>query len=364
MLRIQLQTLVCLLILAHGQPAYSTEDNHKKLDRAKHLINCGKPAAARIILREVLRRDPGNADAHMQLGAALASTAENDKYDEAIAEEQKAIQLDPKSSGARRILGMIYANQRQYDKAIALLQQSCDLSPTSFAPQRDLGSAYLSAGKLDEAILAWKKAIEINPGNIAVHSKLATILSEQGKYSEAITEAAQAVKLNESSAEAQLLLANIKLQSGDAAGSVASFKLAIEANGFDSFGCKNPLTAAGALSGLGWALMHSTGDARATLEEAVAYQRKAIKADPRYLPAHVRLAELLEKQNKNKDAEMLYERLFAATKCSSLVGLPYSRFLSNSKRNEEARTVLRKILEKSPKNKQAADALSALDALP
>lgn len=360
MIRTQLPTLACFVALLAGQSAYAVDDTTKILERAKHLIDSGKPQAAKQLLRELIRKNPGSAEAHMQLGAALASLAQKEQYDEAIAEEKKAIELDPKSSGARRILGMIYANQRKFDEAIALLREAAELNPSSFAVHRDLGSTYLAAGKIEDAIAALKKASALNPSNVAVRLRLATIFSKQEKYTEAINEAAQAVKVNESNAEAHLSLANAKLASGDAAGSIDSFNSAIAANGFDSFGSKNPVTGAAAMSGLGWALVTSKVETPDTVKEAISYQRKAIKADPRYLPAYVRLAQLLEKQNKPKDAEALYKRIFGATQFDPSVGVPYARFLSNAKRIDEARGVLKNVLEKHPGNKPASDALSAL----
>lgn len=341
-------------------PADPVQEMDKKLERARQLIDGGKPAAARVILREVIRTNPRSAEAHMQLGAALASLAENDKYDEAIAEEQKAIELDSKSSGARRILGMIYANQKKYDQAIALLKESCALNPSSFAAQRDLGSTYSSAGKIDESIGAFKKAIELNPKNVSVRRKLASAYLKQNSYSEAIAVAKEAVNLNEKSAETHLLLANILLESGDASTSIDSFKTAIEHNGFDSFGSKNPFTAAGALSGLGWATFKSKGDGKEVIAESVLYQKEAIKAFPSFLPAHVRLAELTGKQGKSREAESLYQRLLTASDSNPAVAVSYSRFLLDAGRRQDARDVLTKALEKSPGNKQVEEAFLSI----
>jgi tetratricopeptide (TPR) repeat protein len=342
-----LQILVCSVALLACQPGYAIDDSEKTLERSKRLIDTGKPQAAKLMLRELIRKSPKSAEAHMQLGAALASLAEKDQYDEAIAEEETAIQLDPKSSGARRILGMIYANQRKYDQAIALLREASDLSPSSFAARRDLGAAYLAAGKTEDAIASYQQASAINPANLPIRLKLAAIFLNQEKYAEAIKESEQAIKLDESKAEAHLSLANAKLQSGDFAGSAESFKRAGEANGFDSFGSKNPLTAAAAYSGLGWAMVQSRNSAtKEMLAEAVSYQRKAIKAYPHFLPAYVRLAQLLEKQDKPKDAEALYKRIFVATQYDPSVGIPYARFLTNLKRTDEAQAILKMVREK------------------
>ncbi len=357
------QTFLVLVALSMvSAPAgWSADDAKDKLAKANQLIEKGKAKPAAVLLREVIRSNPNIAEAHMQLGAALAATAENDKYDEAIAEEQLAIKLDPKSSGSHRILGMIYANQKKFDQSIPLLKEACALKPTGFAAHRDLGTAYLSSGKMDDAIAAFEKAAQIKPESVEVHTKLAVILCKQKKYSDAISEANKAVKLGENQAETHLVLGNIKLESGDYAGAQAAFKDTIEKNGYDYLGMKNPLTAASAFSGLGWAIASEKDADKAKLEEAVSYQKKAVKALEGFLPAYIRLAELYGKQGKNKDAEALYQNIFKATKGDAGVAVSYAKFLEYTGRKNEAKDILKKVLEKTPDNKAIADALAALD---
>lgn len=349
------------LIFLSIQSAWSAESLGEKLSRASKLVDLGKANSAKLILREIIRSNPGNAEAHMLLGAALAALVDNDKYDEAISEEQQAIQLDPKSSGAHRILGMIYANQHKVDDSISELKKACELNPSSFVAHRDLATVYHSAGRKEEAISGFKKAIEIKPDSVDVHSKLAVLLSKKGEHCDAIKEANKAVELKPARAETHMVLANVKLDSGDAAGSIDSFKAAIEANGFDSFGCKNPLTAASALSGLGWAQASQQEPSKTSLDEALKYQRKAIKAYPGFLPAYIRTAELLAKQKKTKEAESMYQDIFRLSKSDATVGTSFARFLVDQGRKEDARAVLKKVLERAPENKQAADALAAID---
>lgn len=355
-------TLLTLLITACAQqgPGFAADDAKDKLAKAVKLIDSGKPKPASVILRDVLRSNPNNAEAHMQLGAALASLAEDDKYDDAIAEENTAIKLDPSSSGARRILGMIYANQRKYDEAISLLKESCKLNPSSFASLRDLSKAYMSAGNVDEAIATQRKAIELKPDNYGAHSKLAVILAKKGATAEAVKEAKRSVELGGKHAETHLLLANILLDSGDSEASIEPFKEAIAANGYDSLGCLNPLTAANALSGLGWALSADPNASNDKLDESLRYQKKAIKAHPGFLTAHIRTAELLARRKRSKEAEGMYQNLFKASHHEPTVGISYAKFLVNNGRGVEAQAVLKKAHEVSPDNKLVADELSKL----
>jgi tetratricopeptide (TPR) repeat protein len=348
------------LLLACAPPSRAADDPVQKLARADELLNKGKARAAAALLRELIRSNPDNAQAHMELGAALATLVDNDNYDAAIVEEQHALKLDPKSYGARKILGHIYANLKKSQEAITMLKEACEIKPESYGAQRDLGTAYLAAGKIDEAINAFKKATELNPKKAEAHLKLSILLSRKGNFPDAIAEASEAVQLAGRDPETHLALANIKLESGNKAGAIESFKSAIQANGFDAFGCRNPLTAASALSGLGWAIAASAAGKK-ELEEGILDQRKAIKAFPHFLPAHVRLAELLSRKGDNKEAEAVYKTGLKLSRNDAEVSTSYARFLDGIGRTEEASSILKKVLEKSPDFKQASDALSALD---
>lgn len=356
------KSLITVCLMAAGSlAAQAADESSQKLAKAKELIDKGKAKSAIVVLRDIIRSSPNNAEAHMQLGAALAASSENDKYDEAIAEEEKALKLDPKSAAAHRILGMIYANQQKLELSIETLKTACKLQPSSFAAQRDLAKAYLAAGKPDESIAAFKKALEIKPENAEIHSKLATLLAQKGNYNDAIAEATKAVSLAESRAETHLILANIRLESGDSSGSIESFKNALAANGYDSLGCKNPMIHANALSGLGWAIATEKNATKEKITEALTYQKKALKAYPGYLSAYIRTAELLSRQGKNKDAESMYQNLFKSSQQAAAVGLPYAQFLCNLKRQDEAKNVLKAVLAKYPHNRQAEDALAAIE---
>lgn len=356
--RVLLTLLVALAATAHAQAATDSQELSGKLAKAEKLIDAGKARAASVMLRDIIRSRPDNAEAHMQLGAALAALTENDNYVEAIAEEEKAIKLDSNSAGARRILGMIYANQRKHDDAINLLNEACKLNPNSFAAHRDLSKAYMAAGRIDDAVTAQRKAIDLKPDNYGAHSKLAVILAKKGDTESAIIEAKRAIDLGGKHAETHLLLANILLDSGDSAGSIEPFKDAIAANGYDALGCLNPLTAANALSGLGWALAAKPDATNDILDESLRYQKKAIKAHPGFLTAHIRTAQLLARRKRTKEAATMFQNLFKASHQEPTVGIAYAKFLTSSGKEDEARNILKKALEVSPENKQVSDELA------
>lgn len=346
------------LILIFGQCTFAADDISQKLSKADDLLNKGKPKDAAAILRVLIAGHPDNAAAHMELGAALASLAENNNYDAAIAEEQTALKLDPKSYGARKILGKIYANLNKSQESVKMLEEAAALMPTSYATQRDLGKAQMAAGKNEEAISSFRKAAALNPEKVDPHIKLAFLFSKKENHKEAIAEGRKAVQLDLSNPETHLALANALLASGDKAGAVEPFETAMDKNMSRQY--RNPLTAASATSGLGWAFSGKESGEKG-LAEAVAYQRKAIKIFPSFSPAYIRLAELLSKQGNNKEADLIYKTSMKYSGDEPSIATTYAKFLGRTGRPDEARTMLNKVLEKSPDNKAAAEALAEID---
>jgi predicted Zn-dependent protease len=119
------------------------------------------------------------------------------------------------------------------------------------------------------------------------------------------------------------------------------------------------MTPASALSGLGWAISKN-GDKK-NLEEAIADQKKAIKAYPGFVPAYIRMAELLHSQNKDKQAEAVYSNSLRQSGGDASIATSYAKFLAATGRKDEAKTILKKLLEKKADYKDAADALAAIE---
>jgi len=347
--------LAVSLCLSTNQAALGVDELTAKLIKADQVMKSGKAKLAVVMLRDLVRSNPDSAQAHMQLGAALATAAEKDDYDTAVLEEKQALKIDSKCFGARIILGHIYANQNKTSESIAILKEACEMRPTSFGAHRDLGIACLTGGKIDDAMAAFRKANELRPKNSEAHMKLSILLSKRGNFRDAIAEANEAVQNGNGDPENHLALANILLESGDENGSVDSFKNALRGNH-----AHNPLTEANALSGLGWAIA-SKDPGKNDVEEGILDQRRAIKTFPPFSPAYVRLAELLVKQDKNKEAEAVYNEGLKINPDDAGVGTSYAKFLGKLGRKDDAKTALKRVLEKSPQFKPASDELAALE---
>ena len=102
-----------------------------------------------------LTLNPNYAFAHDQFGMALAFQG---RFDEAIAEGKRAIELDPLSPQVLIDAAVPFMFQRNSAAAKKLARRAAELDPTYFFPVMIDGWTDLEVGKFREAIPALKKA--------------------------------------------------------------------------------------------------------------------------------------------------------------------------------------------------------------
>jgi len=107
---------------------------------------------------------------------------------EEIAERRAAIRIMPDGAEAHNNLGRALANQGKLDEAIAEFREAIRLEPTHSAAHFNLGVALANQGKLDEAIAEYREAIRLEPRSAMNHLFLGLALRDQGKRQEAIAE--------------------------------------------------------------------------------------------------------------------------------------------------------------------------------
>jgi tetratricopeptide (TPR) repeat protein len=104
------------------------------------------------------------ADAHTYLGWAYSFQG---RLDDAIAQCEIAIRLDPQFGNPYNDIGVYLMQQEKFDEAIPWLdkaKQAQRYEPRHF-PYINLGRVYVSKGMLQKAIEEFKGALEINPSN-------------------------------------------------------------------------------------------------------------------------------------------------------------------------------------------------------
>src|SRR5262249_40227960 len=112
------------------------------------------PAAEQEFQR-ALELNPNDATAHHWYGVYLAAVRE--RHEEAIAEERRALELDPLSVIINAGLAQLYNFPRRPDEAIVQAHKALELDPNFWLAHLGLVEAYLQKGMYAEALAACQK---------------------------------------------------------------------------------------------------------------------------------------------------------------------------------------------------------------
>ena len=123
------------------------------------------------------RMTPNVAKTHDDLGKTYVRQGH---YDRAVAEHQKAIELDPEFAQAYTHLGIAYSLSGDLDRAIELHLKAIALDPEMAQAHYNLGVEYWGVGKLAEAERAFKRYIEVNSQYIRAYRSLSQVYKKQG----------------------------------------------------------------------------------------------------------------------------------------------------------------------------------------
>ena len=110
--------------------------------------------------QRAIELNPNYAIAHQQYGNNTLSAL--GRFDDAIGEGKRAVELDPLSLIINADLGTDYYFARRYDESIAQLRKTVELDPGFYYVRLNLGEALAAKGALDEAIAEYQKAHALN----------------------------------------------------------------------------------------------------------------------------------------------------------------------------------------------------------
>lgn len=158
-------------------------------------------------LRDALRALDMDAASHLERGVELEQAG---RLEDAIAETEKALQLDAKLVLAHVNLIILYGRTGDPEKAEGHYQAAVRLNPNQFPDAYyNYGVVLMQKGKLDEAERAFRRALEINPSFADAHNNLGYLLERQGKSAEAIEEYKKALGYKQDFRQAHFNLGRI-----------------------------------------------------------------------------------------------------------------------------------------------------------
>ncbi|MBV9241346.1 MAG: tetratricopeptide repeat protein [Acidobacteria bacterium] len=144
-------------------------------------------ALARPNAEKALTLDPQSADAHSEL--ALIAWLYDWNWDLADREFRRAVELNPESSSIHERYANFLGEMNRRDEAIAEAQLAVQIDPLSALVRSDLGYVYFTAGRYDEARDAIKEAKERLMGrSLGNFTPIAILISEQAGDIEQLAE--------------------------------------------------------------------------------------------------------------------------------------------------------------------------------
>ncbi len=109
------------------------------------------------------------------------------RIEEAIAETQQALSLDPLSILVRVHLGFLFYLQRQYEHSVAQFRKVLEMSPGYYLAHAMMGTAYTQAGGFDEALECYARARAADADSKFIDSLEAMTLALGGQRARAMT---------------------------------------------------------------------------------------------------------------------------------------------------------------------------------
>jgi tetratricopeptide (TPR) repeat protein len=137
---------------------------------------------------------------HFENGVKLT---DQEMYDEALVEFNKALELSPEQPGIIARVAEIYSKQGKYEEALANYEKAIELSPSDPIFYTNKGVVLSKMGKVEESRAAFKKAAEMDPVNAAQnYYNLGVTLVNSGNTNEAAEAFKQALVADPNYAEA------------------------------------------------------------------------------------------------------------------------------------------------------------------
>lgn len=148
---------------------------------AETLESQGKNQDAAAIYREILAQNPKLPGIHYRLGQIdLAVAGDSAPTDDAKAEFEKELQVDPTNASAEFVLGELARRAGNWDEAIPHFSRAARLDVGFSEAYLALGMSLTASGKFAEAKAPLQRYVKMEPDDPAGHYQLALAYSHTG----------------------------------------------------------------------------------------------------------------------------------------------------------------------------------------
>jgi Flp pilus assembly protein TadD len=171
------------------------------------------PQLAREEIQKALTLDDQLAEAHNSLARILYLF--NRDWEGAEREFKRALELNHNYAPAYHWYSMYLAVEGREEQALAEAEKAYELDPLSAVVGANLAKILQEAGQNDKAIEQAKKTLDLEPDSAVTHAVLGIAYENKRMYTQAITEYKRALQLGGSPGEMRGLLGYSYAVSGD-----------------------------------------------------------------------------------------------------------------------------------------------------
>ena len=136
-----------------------------------------------LIIQQAAKKYPKEKLFHGWLGVLYRADG---KYDKALEELNKVLELDPTNGEAHNAFGYLYLDMKNFEQSLEHFKKYVSLNPGDANPIDSTAEAYFLMGRLDEAIAKYKEALEIKPDWFGTSLKIGYMYALKEDYNEAM----------------------------------------------------------------------------------------------------------------------------------------------------------------------------------
>ena len=130
------------------------------IQQASDALIVGQADEAKSIIARVLRREPGNSDAHALL--AIIAVTQNDK-EAAHDSANQAVIFNPQSAVAYIALSYVQQARFEIEEALNSIRKSLEIDTHNALAWARLAELQMSSGELEQALVSAQQAVQFNP---------------------------------------------------------------------------------------------------------------------------------------------------------------------------------------------------------
>jgi tetratricopeptide (TPR) repeat protein len=238
--------------------------------------------------------------------------------------------------------GMKYMEQKKYDSAVIQFKKALQVDPRYAEAHYQLATAELDLQHFPEAYTELSQAVEIDPNHIKARLALGSLLMAAHQFPKAEEQARYVVEHDPNNAEGYVLLGNALLGQKHQQDAIDAFTKAIvlKPNSTDAY--------------LNRGVLYAYMKQDASAEEDM---RKAISLDPQKLPAYANLAGYYLYKKDPKKAEEVYRLAIQNNPDSPIPYLRLAGLMLHEDRKAEGEQVIQQLRDKQPTSAEVAGAV-------